>query len=231
MITALKPLLRRALVQVPPLERVVWRSRAYSQEGEDLILARYFGYQAKGFYVDVGAHHPLRFSNTQIFYDRGWRGVNIDAMPGSMAAFRKHRARDVNIEVGVDEKPGRLQFHVFNEPALNTFDPAVAKQHEGGPYTLREIVEVEVLPLNQILARHVPAGQAIDFLSVDVEGRDVAVLQSNDWATYRPRVIIAEALNSRLATIAQDPVAAFLSGVGYEPFAKTVNSILFEQRS
>ncbi len=42
----------------------------YSQEGEDILLRRIFGDQTTGFYVDVGAHHPKRFSNTCYFYDR-----------------------------------------------------------------------------------------------------------------------------------------------------------------
>jgi FkbM family methyltransferase len=230
MIKKLKPLARRMIGHVPPLEKLAWRSRAYSQEGEDLILARFFGYQAKGFYVDVGAHHPLRFSNTQIFYDRGWSGINIDAMPGSMASFRTHRPRDVNIEAGVGQERGALKFYVFNEPALNTFDAKVAEQHRGGPYELKEEVDVQVLPLRDMLAEHVPAGREIDFLTVDVEGRDLQVLQSNEWGRFRPRVILAESLNSRLQGIDSDPVASFLQTVGYEPFAKTVNTLFFVRR-
>ena len=42
--------------------------KSYSQEGEDMILRRLFEKQIQGFYVDVGAHHPKRFSNTYYFY-------------------------------------------------------------------------------------------------------------------------------------------------------------------
>ena len=51
---------------------------SFSQEGEDLILNRFLGKKEKGFYVDIGAHDPKRFSNTNIFYERGWTGINID---------------------------------------------------------------------------------------------------------------------------------------------------------
>ena len=57
--------------------------RSYSQEGEDMILRRIFGDKRLGFYVDVGAHDPRRFSNTYYFYKRGWRGINIEPRPGS----------------------------------------------------------------------------------------------------------------------------------------------------
>jgi hypothetical protein len=102
----------RALIPQPIkdfLKRIIyayrwdsWQRSSWSQEGEDLILARIFGDKPDGFYVDVGAHHPKRFSNTYYFYRRGWRGINIDAMPGSMLAFNRLRPSDINIELIAD---------------------------------------------------------------------------------------------------------------------------------
>ncbi len=75
---------------------------SYSIEGEDRIVRSLFWEKRDtGFYVDVGAHHPFRFSNTYLFYTQGWRGINIDATPGSMRAFKKHRPRDINLEIGI----------------------------------------------------------------------------------------------------------------------------------
>ena len=56
----------------------IWINYSYSQEGEDMVLKRIFDKQTKGFYIDVGAHHPKRFSNTYNFYLKGWKGINID---------------------------------------------------------------------------------------------------------------------------------------------------------
>ena len=69
-----------------------WKRHSYSQEGEDLVLRKIFKKQDKGFYVDVGAHHPKRFSNTFLLYKKGWNGINIDATPGSMKLFNKFRS-------------------------------------------------------------------------------------------------------------------------------------------
>ena len=76
----------------------------YSQQGEDIILHRMFEWQEQGFYIDVGAHHPTRFSNTYKFYKRGWTGINVDAMPGSMTAFNRLRPKDINIELDRDHQ-------------------------------------------------------------------------------------------------------------------------------
>ena len=84
--------------------------RCYSQEGEDMILQRMFGQRREGFFVDVGAHHPFRYSNTYLFYKKGWRGINIDATPGSMREFEKYRPADINLEVAVSQTPGEFCF-------------------------------------------------------------------------------------------------------------------------
>ncbi len=202
-------------------------ARSWSQEGEDRILARFFERHDPGFYVDVGAHHPWRFSNTALLHSRGWHGINIDALPGSMAPFRRARPGDVNLEVGVAEAAGQARFFVFNEPALNTFDAETAKKHSAGQWRVAREVEVPLLPLRDILARHLPEGRKIDLLTVDAEGRDLQVLRSNDWERFRPRVVLAESLGQTLDTLADDPCAQFLRQQGYGVFAKTVNTVMY----
>lgn len=83
-----------------------YHTKSYAQEGEDMILHRIFERQSVGFYVDVGAHHPFRFSNTYLFYQKGWRGINIDAMPNSMRLFNRFRPRDINLECGISKGGG-----------------------------------------------------------------------------------------------------------------------------
>lgn len=203
----------------------------YGQEGEDLILNRLLEGQSLGFYVDVGAHHPVRFSNTYLFYQRGWRGINIDAMPGSMKGFNKVRPRDINIECGVAGIAGKLMYYCFNEPALNTFDAVEAEHKNKPPYQMVGIVEIAVERLDALLARHLPAGQQIDFLSVDVEGKDEEVLRSNDWSRYRPRFILAETLRTDMLNLVNYPVVRFLQSVGYTPVGKAYNTSFFARKA
>jgi FkbM family methyltransferase len=205
--------------------------RAYSQEGEDLVLARYFYGVTNGFFVDVGAHHPFRFSNTYLLYRLGWRGVNIDAMPGSMRPFKRYRPRDVNLEMGVGSVPGSATYYTFNEPALNTFDAALAKQRCAPPYYLTGEITLPVRPLADILSDAVPAGQSIDVLTVDVEGRDLDVLKSNDWTRFRPTMVLAETLGRSLLDLHSEPVAAYLSSLGYAIAAKTLNTAFLLDRT
>jgi FkbM family methyltransferase len=184
-----------------------YASESYAQEGEDLILKRVFEHQPTGFYVDVGAHHPMRLSNTCIFYRAGWRGINIDAMPGSMLFFRKVRPRDVNIEIGISERPETLRYFMFDEPALNTFAADLAEPRgTRSSYKLVQAVDVSAFPLSHVLARHIGVGQEIDFLTVDVEGCELQVLRSNDWQRFAPRVVVAETLSQTLEEVGQGEI-------------------------
>lgn len=201
--------------------------RSWSQEGEDRVLLRYFDYRRDGFYVDVGAHHPYRYSNTALLNRMGWSGINIDAMPGSMALFARHRPRDINLEIGVSEEPGIAKFYVFNEKALNTFDGELAQSRVNPDFRIDSIVDVPLRPLREVFDEHLAHGQVIDLLTVDAEGHDLSVLRSNDWTRFRPRVVLAESVGSTIDSLHSDPCAQFLKSVGYVAYGKTVNTVMY----
>ncbi len=193
-----------------------------------MVLQRHFGTQRSGFYVEVGSHDPHRFSNTYLFYRRGWRGICIDALPGSAKAFRLFRPRDTAVEIGVARLPGLLSYYMFNEPALNTFDPALVESRTCLPqYRLAEVRQIATKPLAQILDEHMPGPIEIDFMSVDAEGLDLEVLQSNDWKRFRPKVVVAECLSFDLPSVAAEPLPRFLMQIDYRFYAKTGNSVIF----
>lgn len=204
---------------------------SFSQEGEDRILDRVFEEKTNGFYVDVGAHHPVHLSNTYYFYCRGWRGINIDAAPGSMSAFHQLRPHDINLEVGIGEEPGTLPFHIFNEATLSTFDPAVAKERDGVKhYRMMEVRPVKIRTLAQVLGGSFPAGMSIDFLSVDVEGFDLSVLRSNDWNRFRPAYVLAEDYTyGNVEEVLKSPIAVFLKSAGYVLFARTAHTEIYQR--
>jgi FkbM family methyltransferase len=220
-----------AIVVSAPRRKPRLFRHCFSQEGEDMILASFFEGKKNGFFVDVGAHHPKRFSNTYHFYIRGWRGINIDATPGSMKAFRRSRPEDINVEAAVSDQDQTLEFHLFNEPALNTFDTKMAAERDGFlSFRLLRKIPVRTSPLKALLDQHVPSGKQIDFMSIDVEGLDLPALQSNDWEKYRPTVVLAEDTAAKTwSLIGQSPITQFLRTWNYEPFASTFRTILYRQ--
>jgi FkbM family methyltransferase len=202
--------------------------KSYSQEGEDMILSRIFEGKRQGFYVDVGAHHPRRFSNTFLFYKRGWSGINVEPNPDAIRIFNSERPRDINLHCGVAESESALKYYYFSDSALNTFDKDVVKSRlENTPYKLVKTEEIAVTRLDHILKMHLPPETEIDFLSIDVEGFDLSVLKSNDWNLYRPTCVLAEVLNSTLEQAVNSEIAQFMRSNGYSVFARTYNTLIF----
>jgi hypothetical protein len=166
----------------------------HSQLGEDMILKNLLQNKSNGFFVDIGAFHPVDISNTYYFYKKGWRGINVDATPGSMEIFRLVRPGDINLEIGIDENECERNFFLFDNRALNTFtDEGVkfAKEHFNvEPY---KVVKTTFTTLEKLLDTYLPNSiSQIDFLSVDVEGADDLVLYSNNWVKYKPKVLCIE---------------------------------------
>lgn len=221
----------RALTSVSRRWFAPWVQQSFAQSGEDLILKSFLLEEKPyGFYVDVGAHHPKRFSNTYRLYRRGWRGINIDATPGSMAAFRRARPRDINIEAAIGPPGRELRFFLFKDGALNTCDPKLMSQHaaEGRP-PIKEVV-VETKPLSAVLVQHVPPNVTIDLMTVDVEGADYDVLASNDWNRYSPEYILVECLETlTLAQVRSLRIDELLSAHHYSAVAKSINTLLYKR--
>lgn len=203
-----------------------WAVRSYSQEGEDILIGPLLEDIATGFYVDVGCHHPYRFSNTYRLYLRGWQGLCIDPLPGVRQAFAKARPRDIVVTAGIASEPGELEYVMFNEPALNTFDVDLAETQSQRPgYRIVERRRIETLPLRTVLAAQ--KVERFDFMTIDVEGFDLQVLESNDWDRWRPRLVLAESLSAKLDAILDDPIYRFMVGQGYVGIQKIGRNILF----
>lgn len=209
-----------------------WINHSYSQEGEDIVLKRIFENKI-GFYIDVGAHHPKRFSNTHLFYKKGWKGINIDALPGSMKLFNKMRPRDINLEIGVAEAEDVLNYYVFNEPALNTFSEELSNgiiDKFKNQYFIKKVIKVKVKRLDKILDSYLQNNE-IDFLNIDVEGLDYDVLKSNNWSKYRPKCVLVEILDSSLHDLNNHPIVKFMKQKEYYIYAKQVNTIFFMNKN
>jgi FkbM family methyltransferase len=212
-----------------PKKTYEYHNISYSQDGEDIVIAEFFKDKLEGFYVDVGAHHPQRFSNTYYFYLKGWSGINIDAMPGSMKIFDDLRSRDINLEIPISDKSEILTYYEFDEPALNSF--SLSLSHERITTTNYKIVaqtQLKTQTLTEVLDKHLPPEQTIDFLSIDVEGLDYQVMSSNNWDKYKPKVLLVEDLElSSLKNINTSKVCLFLEERGYVLLAKTMRTLIF----
>jgi FkbM family methyltransferase len=229
---AVKKILRlySSLIEVLNFGEVT--SLSYAQEGEDMVLKRIFNNQLEGFYVDVGAHHPVRFSNTYGLYKLGWKGINIEPNPDSFNLFKQYRLRDINLNCGVAKKNGSLEYYMFDEPALNTFDNGILRDRiQSTDYKLMNTVDIEVVTLASLLNKHLPDNMKVDYLTVDVEGLDLEVLQSNDWVKFRPKWVLVEQLNLVDIESLDFEIHHFMKSINYALFAKTFNTLFYKEQS
>lgn len=168
------------------------RMISYAQHGEDVLLHRLFPADHRGFYVDVGANHPTHHSVTRHFYDRGWRGVNVEPVSVVSALLREERPEDVNLELALSDQVGEMILH---EPAgslgMSTLNPDFARGLRSDGFACVE----RVVPVGTLadLCRSFVGSRTIDFLKIDVEGHEDPVIRGGDWSQWRPRVVLVEA--------------------------------------
>ena len=189
---------------------------SYSSFGEDRLILKFLAKQPAGFYVDVGAHAPVDYSNTYALYQRGWRGIAIDPDPAAIDAFRRERPEDKALQVAIGTRPGKVTLHLFNDRSMNTVDTALFERTLANPRKrhLGDIV-VERQTLAALLTEHVPAGSSIGFMNVDCEGADLDVLRSNDWARFHPALLAIEDLDLDLERVTESVIFRFLRPLGY----------------
>ena len=188
--------------------------------GEDLIIASIFNLLDlhRPSYLDIGAHHPFIISNTALLYARHSRGVNVEANPELINAFHKHRPHDVNFNVGVADVAGRMKFYrIDRRSGRNTLslESAQAFVRQYPQCRIEDEIEVEVLSINDIVERHCD-NRYPDFLTIDVEGLDCAILASADFSKSSPKVICFERV-----TTEERAALSLLKERGYLPYART----------
>lgn len=206
----------------------------YAQFGEDLIVLGLFdllGIENPS-YLDVGAHHPFNISNTALLYQRGSRGINVEANPQLIEAFHRHRPEDVNLNVGVAPTAGQLDFYMIDESSgRNTFrrDVAMAFVAAHPQFSIQRVLPIQVLPLADIVAQHA-GGRFPDFLSLDVEGLDYDILAATSFDTDRPLVICVEMDHGSDPTVMQR-LARLLRDKGYGLYMRTVANLIMVHHS
>jgi len=163
---------------------------SYSQNFEDIMLYRVFKSKDKGVYVDVGAYDPIEKSTTNIFYQRGWSGINIDLCEENIQKFNVSRPRDTNICAAIGSHNGLEEYYVQPGTTRST-----KLKELGDSYARRGLdvrtKEQSVTTLTEILKQH--GVKDIDFLSIDVEGAEKDVLSGLDFNYCMPTIIFAEA--------------------------------------
>lgn len=146
----------------------------------------------RGFYIDVGACAPDADSVTRLFYEQGWRGISIEPNPYYLNLLSEQRDGDKNLGLALSDTEDTLTFHLIGETGLSSLNAEIAAAHAAEGRSSTEL-SVRVSTLQSLWAEHVPPGQDVHFLKIDVEGEEAGVIRGGDWAKHRPWIVVIEA--------------------------------------
>jgi FkbM family methyltransferase len=204
-------------------------SISWSQAGEDIALLNVFKSKKFGTYIDIGAHHPSRFSVTRHLYQLDWNGVNVDANQELIEEFERHRSRDHNLCAAVGLETS-YTFTIFEETAISTLNSDWRKKFLEESNRISKTIEIEGRKLRSILDDFQPR-EAIDLLSIDAEGSDLQVLQSLELDTLDksrfPKWLLLEA-DPPVSNALKTPAVKLAMEWGYEPHIVLAMSTLLK---
>jgi len=218
----------------------VWNRKSTAQSGEDCILA----YLANGLniplsqcdYIDLGANHAKDLSNTYFFYCHGAKGVLVEANPQLIPELKFYRNGDLVVNKCIDIVSGeKVNFHILSGDGLSTPDLQTAQEYIGKNPSLSivETVEVETISVNDVM--DVYMGKAPVILNIDIEGKDLEILQSVDFEKYRPAIVVCEMIQYQPTLVVENKnqkIVAFMNSKDYLEYAFTgINSIFLDRRS
>ena len=220
--------LRRRLNANTPL-------RSYAQAGEDIlahtVLCKHLRIDRPS-YVDIGAHDPVKLSNTYLLYTLGCRGLLIEPDPDGLKRLSRKRRGDTLLAAGISVDGSRsATFYRLNQPTLNTFSLDDAEDAcKQGPYYIVERLDLPTLPIHEAIDQHL--GRRPNFVSIDAEGLDSAILRTYDFDRHAPELICiesAEFCENNLGRPRRD-IFELMEQIGYFLYASTYVNGLFISR-
>jgi hypothetical protein len=199
---------------------------SYSQFGEDLMLSHILGYErSSGVYLDLGCYKPITWSNTYLFYQRGWSGVCIDANSAFKSEWQRYRPRDSFFNIAIGNPGKAYSYAIFDKyPACNCIVPDEELQDYLSNHQPDGVRNIECRSLPDILNEAGVDSQKIDLLSIDLEGMDMRVVQMFDWSVFRPKAVVLE------EPVCGEGASSVLTRVNYSIYARTgLSTILMSE--
>ena len=170
--------------------------KSFSQFDEDIFLREFFKNKKKGFFIDIGCHHPFKANNTFLLYKSGWSGINIDLNKISIDLFNIARPRDINICTAISDKEGIIEYYLPNnnplssEITINKNFSKILESHHGNTY---KAFKTKSATWQSIENQYGSLLKSIDILKIDIEGSDLKVLKTIDLNRINPILLMIEA--------------------------------------
>tara|TARA_B100000945_G_C20412282_1_gene613235 strand:+ start:948 stop:1640 length:693 start_codon:yes stop_codon:yes gene_type:complete len=167
-----------------------YSKKSYAISNVDLVIDRLLKNKKKGFYIDIGCNHPIKYNNTFLLYKRGWNGINIDLDRKSIKQFNIFRPNDINLEIALSDKEKKKDVYFYHErSAINTLSKSLMQKRKKKP---RIIYKIKTQTLNNVLNKISINNNKINLMSIDVENHEFQVLKSFNFQKYKIDVVVIE---------------------------------------
>lgn len=208
--------------------------KSFSQAGEDKVIDFIFFYftnvdRSQIRYLDIGANYPIDNNNTYFYYLRNGKGVLVEPNKELCAIAESKRSHDTIINAGIKfSDASSSEYYTFDECGLNTFDASRVENITAKGHKLIGSYTVPLISINDILRQYFSSG--VDFISIDAEGVDIAILKTIDFELCRPTLFCVEANKNILNRKAKSEVIEFLENKNYVLMADTSINYIFLAR-
>ena len=205
-------------------------SKTYSQFNEDTFLKEYFKNKKKGFFIDIGCHHPFKANNTFLLYKSGWSGINIDLNKISIDLFNIARPRDINICTAISDKEGTIEYYLPNnnplssEITINKNFSKILKNHHGNEY---QTLTTKSTTWQTIEEQYNFLLKSVDILKIDIEGSDLKVLKTIDLKKLDPKLLMIEASDLDLSE--RNKIISYLKMSNYKILYDNKLNVIFSK--
>ena len=201
--------------------------KSYGATGEDVLLNKIFK-DNKGFYIDVGALHPINGSLTHNLYKRGWTGLNFDIDERNIKFFKIFRRRDSSFRMAISSSKGEVNSYIFSSGSgLNTLEKSWADKWSkllGKDYIIKKLTKTTLTSV----VKKFKIQNKIDLLNIDVEGHEVEVLNGSDFKLFRPKIITIEIHVKKTEDILKTKVFKILQKNKYELISHYYHTCFFK---
>jgi FkbM family methyltransferase len=206
------------------------RKISYSLSTIDLLITHIFKNKKKGFFIDIGCHHPFKANNTFLLYKSGWSGINIDLNKISIDLFNVARSRDINICAAISNKEGTIEYYLPNNNPLSseiTIDKNFSKvltDIHGNEY---QTLKTKSITWQSIEKQYSSLLESVDILKIDIEGSDLKVIKTIDLNKLNPKLLMIEA--STIDVSERDKIIYYLKLQNYKILYDNKVNVIFSK--
>ena len=203
---------------------------SYGATGEDVMINKIFVNINNGFFVDVGALHPVNGSLTYNLYKKGWKGINIDLLDKNLELFKIFRKKDKNLNLAISSNKGFINAFIFEKGSgLNTLCKKWADEWSKKIQKDYTVKKVKKDTLNKVL-KQLKVEDEFELLNIDVEGHEYEVLKGLNFEKFKPKIITVEIHVRMTKEIFKTPVYKILKKNKFELISQYYHTSFFKHK-